>query len=92
MHQLQMNLEGGIAQEPAELGLGGDFGGHQVEEQYFQGPDILGNGPVLGHDKYVFLLQNSGCRQIVGNANWHRSPPVYFFLFVSIPYSKQKIQ
>lgn len=39
--QLQMDLQGRIAQKPAELGFRDDFGGHQVQQQNFQRPDIL---------------------------------------------------
>ena len=69
MHQLQMNLQRGIAQQAGELGLRGDLRGHQVQQHNFQRPDILLHGPMLGHDKYILLVQRTGGRQVVGNLN-----------------------
>ena len=40
--ELQLHLQGGVAQQAAELGFRGDLGGHQVQQQNFQRPDILG--------------------------------------------------
>ena len=70
-HQFQMHLQGGIAQNPAQLGLRYDFGGHQIQQNDFQGADLLTQGSVLRHHEDVFILQDLGSRQIVWNLNWH---------------------
>ena len=71
VEKLQMDLQGGIAQQAGELGLRLDLCGHQIEDQDLQGADVLGDGPGLGHDKDVFTLQSRGCRQIVGYFDGH---------------------
>ena len=70
-HQLQMNLQGGIAQDPAQLGLGDDLRGHQVQQHNFQRADMLGLGPGLLHDENVLVFQGLRRREIVGYLNWH---------------------
>ena len=69
MHQLQMYLQGGVAQQSGKLGFRCNLGGHQVQQNDLQGTDILGNRPVLGHYKNILLLQDIHCRKIVGNLN-----------------------
>ena len=69
--ELQLHLEGRVGQQAAELGLRGDLGGHQVQQQDPQGPDVLGGGPGLRHDEDVFLLQGPGGGQLVGDSNGH---------------------
>ena len=70
-HQLQMHLQGGVAQNPAQLGLCDDFCGHQVQQHDFQRPDMLGLGPGLLHDENVLFFQGLRRREIVGYLNWH---------------------
>jgi hypothetical protein len=69
--QLQVDLQGRVSQNPGQLGLGVHLGGHQVQKQDLQRPDILGDGPGLGHDEDIFLCQRAGGRQLVGNFNGH---------------------
>ena len=83
-HELQMDLEGGVAQKSCELGLGDDFGGHQIQKDDLQGADVLGFRPGGAHDKDVFPLQHVRCRQVVGDANGHGVPPAYRYLPVML--------
>ncbi len=46
-----------IAQQAQQLCLGGDLGGHQVQDQNFQRTDMLRQRPLPVHDKDVFLVQ-----------------------------------
>ena len=70
-HQLQMHLQGGVAQNSAQLGLGDDFCGHQVQQHNFQRADMLGLGPGLLHDENILVFQGLRRREIVGYLNWH---------------------
>ena len=70
-HQLQMHLQGRIAEQTAELGLRDDFRWHEIQQHDFQRADVLGLCPGLSHNENVFLLQNARCRQVVGNLNGH---------------------
>ena len=66
-----------IAQQPAQLGLRGDLGRHQIQQNDLQRTDILGQRPVLGHDKDILFLQGFCRRQTVGNFNRHpQFPPL----------------
>ena len=70
-NQLQLHLQGRVGQQAAELGLRGDFCGHQVQQQNSQRPDVLGDGPPLRHDKDVLLFQRPCRRQLVGDSDGH---------------------
>ena len=83
MHHRQIHLQGGIAQQAAQLRFRNDFRGHQVQQNDFQRADILPTGAVLGHDEYILLLQRLGCRQIVGNPDRHGIPS-FSSVFVNI--------
>ena len=58
VQQLHVHLEGGVPQEPEQLGLGLGLGGHEVEDGYFQRADVLHGGPLAGHDEDVLGLQH----------------------------------
>ena len=77
--ELQLHLEGGIAQQAAQLGLGGDLGGHQVQKQDLQGPDVLGHGPVLGHDEDILLREGPHGGELVGDSDGHSFSPVSLY-------------
>ena len=81
VHQLQMHLQGRIAQKAAELGFRDDLCGHQVQQQNFQRPDILRDGSRLGHHEDILLLQNTGGGQIIGYLNGHWIPPGYYSVY-----------
>ena len=57
LQQGHMHLQRGVGQQPGDLGLGGDLGGHQVEDQDFQRADMLGSGPLPVHDEDIFFIQ-----------------------------------
>ena len=59
-HRLQqghVHLQRRVGQQPGDLGLGGDLGGHQVQDQNFQRADMLRQRPLPVHDKDVFFIQ-----------------------------------
>ena len=70
-HQLQVDLQGRVAQQTAQLGLRGNFGRHQIQQNNLQGTDVLGLCPGLFHDENVLLVQNFRSRQIIGDLNGH---------------------
>ena len=74
-HQLQMHLQGRVAKKTAQLGLGDDLGGHQVQQDDLQRTDLLGLRPGLGHDKDVFLFQGLRGGEVIGDLNGHKRPP-----------------
>ena len=71
LHQLQPHLQRGVAQKAAQLGLGDDLGGHQVQHHDLQRTNVLGAGSALFHHEYIFLLQRFCRRQVIGNLNGH---------------------
>ena len=71
LEQLDVDLEGGVGQLAQQLGLGDDFGGHQVEDEQVQGADVLVQGAALRHDKDILALQHAGGGEGVGNPNGH---------------------
>ncbi len=54
LQQGHMDLQGGVRQQTGNLGLGGDLGGHQVQDQDLQRADVLGSGPLPVHDEDIF--------------------------------------
>ena len=73
-HRLQqghVHLQRRVGQQPGNLGLGGDLGGHQVQDQDLQRADMLGRCPLPVHDKDVFLVQGIVGRQSLGNDQRH---------------------
>ena len=57
LQQGHVHLQRSVCQQPGNLGLGGDLGGHQVQDQNFQRTDMLRQRPLPVHDKDVFLVQ-----------------------------------
>ena len=74
LHQLDIHLEGGVAQQPQQLGFCLDFFWHQVQDSNPQRTDVLPGGPVLPHNKDVLLLQHRYRRQGVGYPDGHGLP------------------
>lgn len=72
VHQRQIHLQRGIAKESAQLRFRDDFCGHQIQKNNFQGPNMLGSGPILIHNENIFLLQYIGCGQVIGYPNRHK--------------------
>ena len=56
LQQGHVHLQRGICQQTGDLGLGGDLGGHQVQDQDLQRPNMLGEGALAVHDKDVLLV------------------------------------
>ena len=75
VHQFQLHLQGRIAQKAGQLGLGGDLGGHEVQQQQLQRTDVLGGGSLPGHDENILLLQRFSGGQVIGDPNGHGGPP-----------------
>ena len=76
MQKGHFHLQGRIADQAKELGLGCLLGGHQVENSNLQRADILGGRALLRHNKDVLFRQDFGCGQSVGNLNGHKVPPL----------------
>lgn len=69
--KFQLYLQGRVAQQAGELGLGLDFGGHQVQHQNMQRPNVLGDGPGLAHDEDILAGQGPGRGEAVGDLDRH---------------------
>ena len=57
LQQGHVHLQRGVCQQPGDLSLSGDLGGHQVQDQNFQRTDMLRQRPLPVHDKDVFFIQ-----------------------------------
>ena len=57
LQQGHVHLQRGVGQQPGDLGLGGDLGGHQVQDQDLQRADVLCQCPLPVHDKDVFFIK-----------------------------------
>ena len=75
--QLHLHLNRRVAQQARQLRFGGDFGGHQVQQEDFQRANILRFRARVGHDEYVFAPQRAGGGQVVRNADWHDAVPSF---------------
>ena len=73
LQKLHFNLQRRVRQLPQNLGLRGDLGGHEVQQQQPQRTNVLVHGAMLGHDEDVLVLQRRRGRQRIGNANGHAS-------------------
>ena len=75
LQQLDIHLQRTVAKQAQELGFGGDFGGHEVEDEDFQRTDVLSERDLIGHDKDVLTLQYLDRGQIALNLNRHILTP-----------------
>ena len=71
-HEGDVHLEGRVAEEPEQLGLGDQLRRHEVDDGDAQGADILVRGPVVGHDEDVLFRELGPRGQVVGYPHWHR--------------------
>ena len=55
--QVHLHLQRRVGELAHDLRLGGNLGGHQVQDQDLQRADMLGRCPLPVHDKDVFLVQ-----------------------------------
>ena len=69
--QVHLHLQRRVGELAHDLRLGGDLGGHEVEDEHAQRTDVLVQRAVLGHDKDVLALELRGGREGVGDANGH---------------------
>ena len=69
--QVNLNLQRRIGELAHKLRLGGDLGGHEVQNQHAQRTNILVESAKLRHDKDVLALENLGCGQSIRNSNRH---------------------
>ena len=71
LHQLQLHLQRGVAQQTGKLGLGLYLGGHKVQHKYLQGADILCHGPGLGHYEDILVGEHLGGGKLIGYLDRH---------------------
>ncbi len=76
LQQGHVHLQRGVGQQPGDLGLGGDLGGHQVQDQDLQRADMLGQRPLPVHDKDIFLVQGIVGGQVLGMISGIDSTPL----------------
>ena len=69
--QIHLHLQRRVGELAHDLRLGGDLGGHEVEDEHAQRTNVLVQRAVLGHDKDVLALELRGGREGVGDANGH---------------------
>ena len=73
LQQGHVHLQRGICQQTGDLGLGGDLGGHQVQDQDLQRADVLGKGALTMHDEDIFVVEGIVSRQGLGDDQRHSS-------------------
>ena len=71
LQQGHVHLQRAVGQQPGDLRLGGDLGGHQVEDGDLQRPDVLGQGPLPVHDEDVLRIQRIVGGQGLGDDEGH---------------------
>ncbi len=71
VEQGHLHLQRGVAEQAQELGLGGDLGGHQVQDGDAQRTDILVAGAFLAHDEDVFAFEGAAGGQGFGDSDGH---------------------
>ena len=70
--ELQLHLQRRVAEQPRQLRLCGDFGGHEIQNENLQRADVLRDGPRLVHDKNILVRQRFFAgRQAVRDHNGH---------------------
>lgn len=69
--QLQLHLQRRVAEQPRQLRLCGDFGGHEIQNENLQRADVLRDGPRLVHDENILVRQRFRRRQTVRDHNGH---------------------
>ena len=71
--QLQLHLQRRVGELAHDLRLGGDLGGHQVQDQDLQRADVLGKGALTMHDEDIFVVEGIVSRQGLGDDQRHSS-------------------
>ena len=71
VQQGHFHLQRGVAEQAQQLGLGGDLGGHQVEDGHAQRADILVPGAFLAHDEDIFAFEGQPGGQGFGDSDGH---------------------
>ena len=80
VHQLHLDLQRSVAQQPRKLRLRFDFGRHQVKHKQLERTYILGYGARLRHNKYILLCKSFHRRKLIRNFNRHCKTVLYTFL------------
>ena len=57
LEQGHVDLQRRVGQQPGDLGLGGDLGRHQIQDQDLQRADVLGGRPLPVHDEDILLIE-----------------------------------
>ena len=81
-HKFHIYLQRCVAQQTEQLGLGFNFGGHQIENHDFQRTDVLMHGPFMGHNKDVLGFQHFNGRQGCLDTNRHGIPSFMGFYII----------
>ena len=55
LQKLKLHLQGGVTYKSCYLCLGGYLLRHEIEHEYFERTDVLGNCAGLGHNEYIFV-------------------------------------
>jgi hypothetical protein len=75
VQELDLDLQGGVAEQAQQLRLGDHLRRHQVEDREPQRADVLVQGAVLAHDEDVLALENAHRGQRVGNLDGQSRGP-----------------
>ena len=70
--QGQFDLQGSRTDHPGELRLGLDLFRHQVDQPDPKRPNVLADGPSLGHDHDALVPKDIECREFFWDGDWHR--------------------
>ena len=71
VHQFDLYLQRGIAQQAGKLCFRVDLCGHQVQDEQLQRADILRDGTRFGHHEDVFFRERPDGGQLVWNLDGH---------------------
>ena len=71
-----VDLQRRVGQKAHELRFRLHLGGHQVQNGDLQRADVLREGALVVHDKYIFRLECGVRGDIAGNDDGHCSPPL----------------
>ena len=70
-HERYFDLQRRVCQNAQKLRFRYFFYRHKIDDRDFERTDILRFCPFVGHDEYVFALEDAARRQIRLNLNWH---------------------
>ena len=76
-HKSNINLQGRIGQCPQQLQFRILLNRHQIQNPHVQRTDILVNGSVLIHYKYILILQHFSGRKFFIYSDRHIDPSLF---------------